>query len=164
MDGSTLQMISGYNPEEEEWTLSSIQFLTTDGSNKEASYPTLSRLAAAVTLSTGSILVTGGRVNEKQVWMSASNSSTSWVRKKDMLEGRKGHAAAAVMLADVEVVIVAGGWSFLAQELASVELYRPKQDQWSRLTSMPKARVDFALKVKYFQKCVPVFYLCGLKI
>ena len=147
LDGSTLQMISGYNPEEEDRTLSSMQFLTTDGPKKEASYPSLSRLAAAVTLSTASILVTGSRVNEKQVWMSASNSSTSWVRKKDMLEGRKGHGSCKVKLGGEENVIVAGGWDTMFEEMSSVEKYNQENNQWMSLPRMLQTRVDFALQV-----------------
>ena len=146
-DDSTLQIISGYNPEEEDQTLSSIQFLTTDGPRKEASYPSLSRLAAAVTLTTGDVVVTGGRGSEKQVWMNPSTSSASWTRRKDLPEGRRGHAMAVVGLRGGEVVVVAGGWGLLAQELPSVNVYRPDKDHWSKLASMQKPRVDFVLQV-----------------
>ena len=65
-----LKIISGYSPDEEVQALSSSLVLTTDGPKKEAPYPSLSRLSAAVTLATGAVLVTGGRGSEKQVWMS----------------------------------------------------------------------------------------------
>ena len=93
-DGSTLQIISGYNPGEDDISLSSMQFLTTEGPKKEMFYPTNSHLAAAVSLTAGAVIVTGGLGSEKQVWMKPSTSDVTWKRRKEMLEGRIGHEAA----------------------------------------------------------------------
>ena len=146
-DGSTLQIISGFNPEEEGRVLPSLQCLTTEGPNKEVFYPSLSRLAAAVTLETGGVVVTGGLGSENQVWIKPSTTDVTWSRGKDMFEGRKGHAAGIVKLDEIEVVVVAGGWGIMDEELNSVELYQQDQDQWTSRPNMCKPRVDFALKV-----------------
>ena len=79
--------------------------------------------------------------------MSLNNSSASWIRKKDLLEGRKGHASVALMVDGLEVVLVAGGWDNNGQELATMNLYYPGNDQWYREQSMPNPRVDFDLHV-----------------
>ena len=146
-DGSKLLLISGYNFDDEDQALSSVQLLSTEGPKKEVFYPSLSRLAAAVTLETGAVVVTGGLGSENQVWIKPSTSDVTWSRGKDMFEGRKGHAAGIAKLDEIEVVVVAGGWGILDQELNSVELYRQDQDQWTSRPSMCKPRVDFALKV-----------------
>ena len=65
-----------------------------------------------------------------------------------MVEERKGHAATVVKLHRVEVVVVAGGWGYLGQELASVAMYKPEKDQWSMMPSMPEARLDFSFHVR----------------
>ena len=107
----------------------------------------MSRLASAVTLRTGEILVTGGLGSGKEVWLSSPITPSTWNKRKDMLIGRKGHATAAIILGEQEVVVVAGGWDSSGQELASVLVYTPDQDMWNSLPNMPSARVDFALKV-----------------
>ena len=91
--------------------------------------------------------MTGGLGSERQVWMNPAFSSATWKRKNDMLQGRKGHAAAVVKVSGVEVMVLAGGWEEDGQELASVDVYKPSQDQWARLPSMQSPRVDFALQV-----------------
>ena len=146
-DDSTLLIISGYNPDEEDETLSSIEAMTTDGPKREFAYPTLSRLAAAVTLARGAVVVTGGRGSETEVWMNSSNNFKEWERRNDMTEGRKGHAAAVINLGRSELVVVAGGWNYLGQELTSVNVYNPEEDKWSRMPNMPSPRVDFNLQV-----------------
>jgi hypothetical protein len=121
-DGASLLIISGYNFDEEDQTVPLIQSLTTGGPKKEVPFPSHSRLGAAVTLGNGAVVVTGGRGSEKQVWMTPQTASAIWKRRKDMLEGRKGHATAAVKVGGVEVVVVAGGWDCNGQELDSVHM------------------------------------------
>ena len=145
-NGSTLLIISGYNFDQEDQALPSIQSQTTGGTCQEFKYPSISRLAAAVTLANGSVFVTGGRGSEHHVW-SQANSMASWSRNKDLLHGRKGHASIAVMVDGKEVVLVAGGWDNNGHELATMNLYYPGNDQWSREQSMPNPRVDFDLHV-----------------
>ena len=119
--------------------------MTSTGSSSELAYPSYSRLAKAVTLSTGDIVVTGGRGSENEVWMKLVSSQ--WTRKKDMPEGRKGHAAAAVNVGGQEVVVVAGGWGVGGKELASTSRYNPYEDKWVNLPNMLAPRVDFVLQV-----------------
>ena len=149
-DGSSLLIISGYNFDQENQTLPSTQYLTTQGPQKEKTFPSHSRLAAAVTLGNGAVIVTGGRGSEKQVWMSLTASSSKWGKQQAMLEGRKGHAAAAVSLNGLEVVIVAGGWGFKGKELDSVHMYNTQLDKWIALPRMMAPRVDFSLQVKHY--------------
>ena len=141
-----LQMISGYNPDEESVALPSMQVLSTEGPKTEMAYPVYSRLAAAATLTIG-LIVTGGLGSENQVWIKPSNSNSTWNRKKDMLEGRTGHGSSQVRLDGVEVVVVAGGWGATFQELSSVEMYNHKEDKWTSLPRMLHTRVDFTLQV-----------------
>ena len=146
-DGSSLVMISGYNFDDDSQALPSVLMKTIEGSRQEYLYPSLSRLASAVTLRTGEILVTGGLGSDREVWLSSPITPSTWNKRKDMLIGRKGHATAAITLGEQEVVVVAGGWDSSGQELASVLVYTPDQDMWNSLPNMPSTRVDFALKV-----------------
>ena len=122
-----------------------MQSMTSTGSSEEVAYPSHSRLANAVTLSSGAIVVTGGRGSENDVWM--SSSSNQWNRKKNMPVGRKGHAAAAVMVGGIESVIVAGGWDLHGKELLSVSMFMPYEDKWVNMSDMMAPRVDFTLQV-----------------
>ena len=149
-DGTSLIIISGYNFDHEDQTLPSTQNMATKGPQKEEIFPSHSRLSAAVTLGNGTVVVTGGRGSEKQVWMSLTTSSLKWGKRHDMMEGRKGHAAAAVSLDNLEVMIVAGGWGFKGKELDSVHLYNTQLDKWSTLPRMMAPRVDFSLQVQYW--------------
>ena len=105
-----------------------MQSMTSTGSSEEVAYPFHSCLANAVILSSGAVVVTGGRGSEKEVWM--SSVSTQWTRKKNMPVGRKGHAAAAVKVGGVESVIVPGGWDKHGKELARVSMFMPYKDKF----------------------------------
>ena len=70
-----------------------------------------------------------------------------WIRRKDMLEGRKGHGSCKVKLAGEENVIVAGGWDAMFEELNSVEMYTQETNKWTSLPKRVNTRVDFALQV-----------------
>ena len=89
--------------------LPSIEYWTTKEHGSEGPFPTNTRLAAAVTLRTGSVVVTGGRGGERDVWMSTVDTPVMWSRRQDMLEGRKGHAAVVVNIGSEDMVVVAGG-------------------------------------------------------
>ena len=149
-NGTSLIIISGYNFDQEDQTLSSTQYLTSKGPKKEEPFPSHSHLAAAVTLDNGAVVVTGGRVSENQVSISLTTSSIKWKKRQDMLEGRKGHAAAAVSLDDLDLVIVAGGWGDKGKELDSVHMYNTQLDKWIALPRMMAPRVDFSLQVKHY--------------
>ena len=152
--GDSLIIISGYNFDEEDQTLPSIQFLTARGPKKETKFPSHSRLSAAVTLSSGIVVVTGGRGSEKHVFMSTISSSPKWEQKQDMLESRKGHASAAINVGKVEVVVVAGGWDYKGDEMDSVHMYSADLNKWDTLPKMLAPRVDFALHFQVSLKAV----------
>jgi len=109
--------------------------------------PYSSRMASAVTLNSGQILVTGGSGMEKDVFLFNGTEQTVWTHRKPMKEGRLGHASTVTMLAAEETVLVAGGWSRERHPLKSVELYKVGQDTWERLQSLPNPRVYFTLQV-----------------
>ena len=115
----------------------------------EGSYMTYSsRLATAVTLSSGEVLVVGGRGQEQHVFLLVGPQLTSWQPKAHLKNGRLGHAAAGFSLGGEEVVVVAGGWDKNNMALASVELYSVKRNQWLEVKEMPTPRVDFSLQVQ----------------
>ena len=64
-----------------------------------------------------------------------------------MPEGRTGHASVVAMVVGQEIVILAGGWNSIGDELSSVDMYNPETDQWSGLARIMKPRVYFALQV-----------------
>ena len=132
--------------------LPSIEYRTTKEHGSEGPFPTNIRLAAAVTLRTGSVVVTGGRGGERDVWMSTVDTPVMWSRRQDMLEGRKGHAAVVVNIGSEDMVVVAGGWGNGGKELDSVHVYKPELDKWDVLQKMPAPRVDFDLHFQVY-KC-----------
>ena len=114
----------------------------------EGSYETYSsRLATAVSLSSGDVLVVGGRGQEQQVFLLVGPQLTIWQPKAHLKSGRLGHAAVGFFLGGEEVVVVAGGWDKNNMALASVELYIVKKNQWLAVRDMPTPRVDFSLQV-----------------
>ena len=116
----------------------SIEYVSAKGHKKEESFPSNIRLAATVTLGNGAVVVTGGLGSENQVWMSAQVAPAKWNKKRDMPEGRKGHAAAAITVGKTELVVVAGGWNKKGQELDSVNRYHSDLDKWDTGTLFPR--------------------------
>ena len=114
----------------------------------EASSPYSSRLAAAVSLPSGEVLVTGGRGRDRQVFLLFGPGLATWRSRASMKRGRLGHAAVSLELGGKEVVMVAGGWDKGGRALASVELFSLKKNQWQEVTQMQAPRVDFALQVR----------------
>ena len=94
--------------------------------------------------------MSGGKGKESQLWINHPPNSNHWVKKKDLPEGRKGHAAVAF---GDKTMIIAGGWNQRGDELKTVYMYNLRSDNWIKLPDMPHSRVDFSLKVKsiYFQ-------------
>jgi hypothetical protein len=76
---------STHNYDDEAQELSSMQSMNSAGSTEEVAYPSHSRLAYDVTLSSGAVVVKGGRGSEKKAWMSSIPNQWTGV-------GRKGHA------------------------------------------------------------------------
>ena len=117
------------------------------GGPREEQYISSSfRLAAAVTLSSGQVLLTGGKDSERKVFLLSGPGLTSWQSKEDMLEARRGHAAVRLQLSE-EVVVVAGGWGLRGEVLASVEVYSVVANTWQVLSPLAEPRADFALQV-----------------
>ena len=94
----------------------------------EAVSPYSSRLAAAVSLSSGEVLVTGGRGRDRQVFLLSGPGLATWRSRASMKRGRLGHAAVSLELGGQEVVMVAGGWDKGGRALASVELFSLKKN------------------------------------
>ena len=110
----------------------------------EAGY--FSRLAAAVTLSSGGVLLTGGRHWEHKVFLLYGSGLSRWEERASMIAGRLGHAAIKLPLRE-ESVMVAGGWDVGGQAQAGVELYSLAEDKWKMVKPLPSPRADFALQV-----------------
>ena len=113
-----------------------------------------STLAKAVTLSSGDILITGGKNSEKKAYRISSNviggeDSSTWVPCRNMRFGRAGHAATRVVKGLEEQVMVAGGWDAGGQSQSSVELYSLREDSWRLMPELLHTRADFALQVHF---------------
>ena len=115
--------------------------------NKEESYS--SRLAAAVTLSSGGVLITGGKGREQEVYLLSGLKLNTWQRRADMLSPRMGHAAVSLQLDGMEVVMAAGGWDRRGTTLSSVEIFLVGRNVWQEYAAMPSPRADFALQVRH---------------
>ena len=112
------------------------------GGKSEAGH--FSRLAAAVTLSSGNVLLTGGRHWEHEVFLLSGSGLSRWEARASMIVGRLGHAAIRLPLRE-ESVMVAGGWDVGGQAQAGVELYSLAEDKWRMVKPLPSPRADFTL-------------------
>ena len=103
--------------------------------------------ASAVTLTTGNIVLTGGR-NTAHEAVLRSNLGI-WTRLPQMLHGRYGHSSCSVFLEDSEHVLVAGGWDREGGVQATVELYKISQPKsgWRDIGRMVSPRTLFTLQV-----------------
>ena len=121
------------------------------------SEPYYTRLAAAVSISSGDILITGGMDRERDVFLLSSTGLLK--RCRGMKHGRFGHAATRLLVDQEEMVVVAGGFTrtqiasgrseFEAQ--ATVEMFSPNTMAWLQLPSLPHARVYFMLQVMQYK-------------
>ena len=118
--------------------------LVVPGGGKE---PYCSRMASAVTLTNGDILVTGGKGRGRDVFLLTGQDLRTWVRRQSLLQARRGHSSTVIMLGSEERVLVAGGWDDRRKALASVELYSVGQNNWHTLDPLPSPRGDFTLQV-----------------
>ena len=157
VNGSQMYLISGYSALNVHRALPSIQAIglhrlnkeqtiVIEG-NKEESYS--SRLAAAVTLSSGGVLITGGKGREQEVYLLSGLKLNTWQRRADMLSPRMGHAAVSLQLDGMEVVMAAGGWDRRGTTLSSVEIFLVGRNVWQEYAAMPSPRADFALQVRH---------------
>ena len=155
VNGSQVYLISGYSALNLHRALPSVQAIGLRGlqeeqtifldGNKEESYS--SRLAAAVALSSGGVLITGGKGREQEVFLLSGPKLSSWQRGADMRSPRMGHAAVSLELDGTEVVMVAGGWDRRGKTLSSVEIFVVGQNVWREYPPMPSPRADFTLQV-----------------
>ena len=126
--------------------------------------PITARLAAAVTLASGRLLITGGKNQEKETYL-VSSDLTNWEKRAQMHHGRIGHAAARVVIDKEEQVIVAGGWDSFGAIQNTVEIYSVSRDSWTLLPNLPIPRADFALQVaKSTTALYPVFQVDNLVV
>ena len=159
VNGSQLYLISGYSALNVHRALPSIQAIGLQGlgkermivldGNKDENYS--SRLAAAVALSSGGVLITGGKGREQEVFLLSGPDLSSWQRKADMRSPRMGHAPASLQLDEKKVVMVAGGWDGRGRTLSNVEIFLVNQNVWREYASMPSPRADFILQVRHPQ-------------
>ena len=106
-----------------------------------------SRFASAVTLSTGDLVITGGKRNQRDAFLIIQSNLTNWSRLPRMRYGRYAHSSCSFTQDKEERVIVAGGWSEQGRAQASVEIYSVLKEQWKDFTSLPSPRVYFSLQV-----------------
>ena len=155
-NGRLMYLISGYTALTTHRALPNMQAIGPHGlneeekiiidGNKEQNYS--SRLAAAVTLSSGGVLVTGGKGREREVFLLSGPHLATWQRRADLLHPRMGHAALNLQMDGEEVVMVAGGWDRGGRTLSSVEIFLVGQNVWRDYVPMPSPRADFTLQVR----------------
>ena len=118
-----------------------------------------SRFASVVTLSTGDLVITGGKTNQRDAFLISQFNLTNWSRLPQMNHGRFAHSSCSFIQDKEERVIVAGGWSEQGRAQASVEIYNLTKDRWIELTSLPSPRVYFSLQVTNIslQTCLHCF-------
>ena len=164
VDGESLVIIGGYADfEKEGYALSSIQRVGLQGTHPEEqlevdSEPYYTRLAAAVSISSGDTLITGGMNKERDVFLLSTTGLLK--RCRSMKHGRFGHAATRLLVDQEEMVVVAGGFTrtqvasghseFEAQ--ATVEMFSPSSMAWLQLPSLPHARVYFMIQVMQYKR------------
>ena len=148
-DSSDLLMISGYSISDG-GSYASLQRVGLEGAHQEELFSTVGRMASAVTLSTGEVLLTGGKGVEQVVFLLDGPDLSKWVPKQHLQEGRQGHSSIATILGpgSGEKVIVAGGWSEKGETLKSVELYNLRQNRWQFINHLPSPRADFTLQAR----------------
>ena len=101
-----------------------------------------------MSLSSGDVLITGGKEREQQVFLVSGLAHKTWLRRADMLTPRIGHAAVSLQLDGKETVMVAGGWDRLGRTLSSVEIFLVGENIWQDFIAMPSPRADFSLQAR----------------
>ena len=112
-----------------------------------------SRLASAVTLSSGDVFLTGGKTQERNAFLVSWDMQGGWTMKQlwRMKHGRIGHGGVTVVVNQEEQVVVAGGWDAVGQIQDSVEMFSMKTKAWRMLQPLPTPRTDFILQVTYLK-------------
>ena len=148
---SQLHIISGYSALSEDRGIPSMQTVNLGGPGKDESIEMdrySSRLAAAVTLSSGEVLITGGKGKEQEAFLLSGLAHKTWLQRADMLTPRIGHGAVSLQLYGKETVMVAGGWDRLGRTLSSVEIFLVGENVWQEFIAMPSPRADFSLQAR----------------
>ena len=90
-------LLGGYNYDDSEHSLHSGQLVNSEEPLKEFHLPFHCRLSSAVTLSSGSVIVTGGMGCRTDVWLGIFSDQPTFEKKSDMLVGRIGHGSASLI-------------------------------------------------------------------
>ena len=103
--------------------------------------------ASAVTLTTGNIVLTGGRHTANEAVLRSNQGI--WTGLPQMIHGRYGHSSCSIFHDDNEHVLVAGGWDREGGIQATVELYKISKPErgWIEIGSMVSPRTLFTLQV-----------------
>ena len=104
--------------------------------------------SSSVTLSSGDIVLTGGKTEQRGAFLLSGQSLNVLTRLPLMHNPRYGHASCVFSHGQAEQVIVAGGWNQFDEVQASVELFDIEKKTWTELTNMPSPRVYFSLQVR----------------
>jgi len=155
-DRSILHILSGYGTRNTGRSIYSMQSIDLKGTKKEhklvetggnVNWRYNSRLASAVTLANGDVLVTGGKVAGRDVFLLTGQDLQTWTHRQSMIQARLGHSSIQIMLGSEEHVMVAGGWDAQHVPQSSVELYSMGDDSWQSLPHLSSPRVDFTLQI-----------------
>ena len=154
--GGFLHIFGGYSRNlSQNWAMSTMQSVALHQIREEQeihldSESDTNRFAAAVTLKSSDVILTGGKNRPKEVFhLSSLWGQQNWKsdRLADMNNGRYGHASAALFLKGEEYVIVAGGCNGRGEIQASVEVYIINKNIWTNLQNLPTPRIYFTLQV-----------------
>ena len=149
-DGRVLHVIGGRSHFKR--SLDSMQSITIEEPSKEQRMMVGQKLhsslfASAVTLSSGDLIITGGKKSPRDAFLISRFNLTNWSRLPRMKHGRFSHSSCILIQDKEERVLVAGGWSEQGRAQASVEIYSVLKEQWKDFTSLPSPRVYFSLQV-----------------
>jgi len=116
--------------------------------------------SSSVTLSSGDVVLTGGKTEQRGAFLLSGQSLNVLTKLPSMQNPRYGHASCVFASGQTEKVIVAGGWNQLDKVQASVELFDIKENTWTELKNMPSPRVYFSLQATESQiRAVGGYYL-----
>ena len=150
--GGFLHIFGGYSRNlSQNWAMSAMQSVGLHHTREEQeihldSESDTNRFAAAVTLKSGVVILTGGKNRPKEVF---HLSHQNWKSKRlaDMENGRYGHASVVFYFESDENVIVAGGCNGQGEIQLSVEMYSMNKNIWTNVQNLPTARIYFTLQV-----------------